>query len=482
MGSFIPISKPNLNSKSNDFLANNSNGVPQAAFIEFIPAKVTSTIINEFSPKYDGDHTINGITVEKLAGPEGLSESMTNAVYLPLLRGVQDLPVEGDIVLIWEWPIKSPYLKYYIGPISGKGNSPNFSDLLLSKPKNYTVGTNKNHKNKNRTISDSHGIPKNFKKGFISRLQKPYDIKLDDPTQSKIGEAGSISRYHTHGDMVFEGRYGNSLRLGSRNTSPLLWLSNGRRKGIPFENYFDTSTILMTTRGKLSDHLGRFVLGSDDVDDNPRKVSSGNINSKTEDTNTLFDYKYGEGEEGFEENGVDMSTRPVIKPQMLFQSERIVFNSKKNDLVLSAFNNIDIGAGNNLTINTKNYTSIESSNIYLGKKAVLGEGDEKQPMVLGSWLIDYLKRLIMELAEMRYTCQGVPTNVHNKEMGYIKTTLQGFIDELDSPKFISEFHYIEDNGTIKFQEEEISGCTDPSATNYNQDANIDDESCEYSST
>ena len=37
-------------------------------------------------------------------------------------------------------------------------------------------------------------------------------------------------------------------------------------------------------------------------------------------------------------------------------------------------------------------------------------------------------------------------------MGYIKTTLQGFIDELDNPKFISEFHYIEDNGTIKYQE------------------------------
>ena len=43
--------------------------------------------------------------------------------------------------------------------------------------------------------------------------------------------------------------------------------------------------------------------------------------------------------------------------------------ARNNNITLSSFINMDLGAGNNLTINTKNYTSIESSNIYLGKHA-----------------------------------------------------------------------------------------------------------------
>ena len=113
MGTFVSIPKNGQSSAANDWLSDNNALRNEATFIEFTPAKVTSVIINELSPKYDGDNTLNGITVEKLAGPEGLTASMANAVYLPLLRGVQDLPIEGDIVLIWEWPIKTPYLKYY---------------------------------------------------------------------------------------------------------------------------------------------------------------------------------------------------------------------------------------------------------------------------------------------------------------------------------------------------------------------------------
>ena len=31
-----------------------------------------------------------------------------------------------------------------------------------------------------------------------------------------------------HGDLVFEGRHGNSIRIGSRNIHPYIIISNGR--------------------------------------------------------------------------------------------------------------------------------------------------------------------------------------------------------------------------------------------------------------
>ena len=63
---------------------------------------------------------------------------------------------------------------------------------------------------------------------FINRLQKTYIPKLDDPTQIAKGEDGSYGKIDTHGDMLFEGRYGNSLRIGNRFVNPHIFISNAR--------------------------------------------------------------------------------------------------------------------------------------------------------------------------------------------------------------------------------------------------------------
>ena len=51
---------------------------------------------------------------------------------------------------------------------------------------------------------------------------------LDDPKGNRVGEDGSIAKTETFGDMILEGRFGNSLRLGYRHKNPLILISNGR--------------------------------------------------------------------------------------------------------------------------------------------------------------------------------------------------------------------------------------------------------------
>ena len=68
---------------------------------------------------------------------------------------------------------------------------------------------------------------------------KKYKQNLDDPKQINKGEEGSISKIDTHGDMLFEGRYGNSLRIGSRNINPYIIISNARPTNLGVETTTD---------------------------------------------------------------------------------------------------------------------------------------------------------------------------------------------------------------------------------------------------
>ena len=121
-------------------------------------------------------------------------------------------------------------------------------------------------------------------------------------------------------------------------------------------------------------------------------------------------------------------------------SDRIIINARNNNITLSSFVNLDLGAGNNLTINTKNYTSIESSNIYLGKQAQ----EEKEPLVLGEQLKLILEELIGIVESLKVT--GCIAGISGPIDPATTSKINRIKNKLSSPKFLSEYHFIEDNG------------------------------------
>ena len=58
-----------------------------------------------------------------------------------------------------------------------------------------------------------------------------------------------------HGDMMFEGRHGNSIRIGSRNVNPVLIISNGQAITNTQETSLDGSIISMFTFGTIGQHF-----------------------------------------------------------------------------------------------------------------------------------------------------------------------------------------------------------------------------------
>ena len=412
MGEFVTIDS----STTDKHASGPTQKTPEKLFLQLIPGVVIDVVMNSQSPGYDGAHTINTIFAKPHIGGMLGHKAGDTLRYTPLFRGLSDIPVKGDSVLLLS---NTAGTDYYIGPLNSL-NNPNFN----IDPLNQRIdGSGQNNKASKR---DRLNIPPNFNFATVGRLQTPYNEKLDNKRKKRVGEDGSIARTETFGDMIFEGRYGNSIRLGYNENAPKIIISNGRSGREPVESLYDGSIISMTTHGSLIDHFHNFSLSSDVVEGNTRLVGGGNV----DESEKSFNYNFGNDDNG----------TPILRNQLFLASDKITFNSRLDNITLSSYNNIDLGAGNNFTINTKNFTSIESSNIYLGKQAQ----EQQEPLVLGEQLKNVLGEIVSILEIFKVS--GTVAGISGPPAPDVITKINEIKDKLNSPTFLSEYHFIENNG------------------------------------
>ena len=128
------------------------NIFPRDIYIEFVPGLVIDVVLNENSPAYGGDNrNINSIIAMKHFGEKTDRKSMVRTRYFPLLRGMVDVPVKGDPVLLCDFG----GVNYYFGPLNSI-NSPNFNIDTLNTGFNPH---DSNTKNKNKSTFCNLLIP-----------------------------------------------------------------------------------------------------------------------------------------------------------------------------------------------------------------------------------------------------------------------------------------------------------------------------------
>ena len=417
MGTFV--NSPKSNSKRNILGKKETEQI----YLQFIPGIVIDVVTSYKSAPYVKNRDINAIIAKSHVGADVKYSSVVGTKYYPLLRGTVDVPMKGDPVLLCD----IGGINYYLGPLNTL-NNPNFnldhlnvSDLNLSKGKS----------NERQSQSDKLKISKNFVIEPVSRLQKLYNEDLDNPD-------GTRKAYRDlHGDMLFEGRHGNSIRIGSRSKNPYIIFSNGRVPSNIFESTNDGTVFAMFNYGTIHEHFftdskieegseddpniinSPFVLGSDD-----REEAKRIIGGKGVDASGKFDYNYN-------------------KNQTLLTSDKITINSRKDNCTISSKNNTILGSGNEIHLISENFTTIESSNIYLGKDA---EKNKNEPLVLGTKLNEWLKDLVHVLMKTHALMNGVPLPVTDIAAAPLAPQLQVLMNKLTAPEFWSEYHYIEDNG------------------------------------
>jgi hypothetical protein len=202
-----------------------------------------------------------------------------------------------------------------------------------------------------------------------------------NPSQNTFTEKSNIRPLLSFaGDIIYQGRFSNSIRFSSTskplNSPPLNnWSQNGEN-GNP---------IIIIRNGQ-----------------NPKIENNGFI-PITEDVNEDLSSIYITSNQQIPINVASINYNsyftPPISPnqytssQIIITSDRLIFNAKKDHILLSAENSIGLSTNNSININTKNLL-IDAGQIKLGNKNAL------ESVIKGDTLYKNLDLLITSLLQV----------------------------------------------------------------------------------
>jgi len=245
----------------------------------------------------------------------------------------------------------------------------------------------------------------------------------NDNTVTDIGnnakELDSVNTlYPNHGDHIIDGRFGNSIRLGgykgnkniytddTNEGSPYTIISNGR----PY-----TGDILLPTVEDINKDDSSIYVTSNHLI--PLSQARVKLESNVEKTIIADKYKGA---------------------QIIINSDRLVFNAKKDDIILSSNESLTVSS-KDVGIDGEDYISLDAKKIYLGqgaknKDTKLGSAE---PVVLGHRLEDFLQILVDELKVLSKKLTSAKTqdfkaipnlNGYGISLKFTADILQGYIN------------------------------------------------------
>ncbi len=425
-------------------------------YIQFVPGMVIKVTTGEDSISCEGDLSrLGSIIAMPHFGDKGIRKPSLAGEefrYYPLLRGVQEAPTPGDPVVL----CTIGGVQYYLGPLNTEG-LPNF---------NADHFRNNQVKNSVKDVVYSEGSleTKLFVKEEFSRLQKLLNPKLDSPVEWEISQDENTDMPFIsnaiHGDLVLEGRHGNSIRVGSRNIHPYIIISNGRAPNNPVETSLDGTVLAILENGSVRDHfnLDQKIEGTEKnsyqfaLADDEKQGEVHNSISKT------FAHPLGSGRVADEE---DISMNDKIynynENQLFASSDRVTFNARKESMFLAAREHIHIGCGSSMTFSTSDniFTQaarsvvtntplfkVNSDTTYIDgrTKVVIGNpllNDNCQPAVVGHGLVTQLALIIYEIKNLAH---AVSEAIENRgRSGGSLDIMNARVDALDRLLGVEEY-------------------------------------------
>jgi len=339
-----------------------------------VSARVVDIVLDETHPLFKEVGEWNGLGTivydTDLSNPPPVSYQGNFAK--PLYPNTKNYPLINEIVFLLDLPntqigdIISSTNKYYVTPVS-----------LWNHPHHNGFPSNPNTPPSSQRVDYTQSIA-----GAVRRV-------TDQSTEIFLGNT-FIERENIHpllpfeGDVMMEGRWGNSIRFGSTvkdrpnnwsstgsNGDPITILRNGqgdnRAEGwVPTTENInkDDSSIYLTSTQKI-----------------PINASSTNYNSYTSNSPS---------------NPSEYSNK-----QILINSGRLVFNTTQDHLLLTSKKSINLNAISSVNIDTKEYIA-KSDVIKLGSK------DATEPILKGNALVTELQNLISQIQLLVIALQAVP--------------------------------------------------------------------------
>jgi len=347
--------------------------------------RVTDIILNNNHPQfnnYGGWNGIGTIVFEPLTTSE-------NNVNIPLSIGNESqsqiatsffpqlsfFPLINEIVTIMKGPSnnldeKQPTVNYYYFSPLSIWNHPHQNALPNPIPSNNLPS----YQQKDYQQTQAGSVRRVTDESTEIELNSPLN-----PSQNTFPDKNNeIVNIHPllpfAGDVIYQGRWGNSVRFGSTakpsNSSALNNWSSIGENGDPITIIRNGQPIDVSPQGWVpiteninTDLASIYQTSTQKI---PIQVASENYNS----------YK----------------TPPEIpsqytKPQVIINSDRLVFNAKIDSILLSAEKSVGLSSNDSINFNSKNYI-VAASSIKLGSK------DATEPLVKGETLYKNLTQVV----------------------------------------------------------------------------------------
>ncbi len=407
----MPITKSGLVSLNNAF--NSSVGDVFSSLLAqqvgniFQPVRVKSIILNESHPRFKELGEWNGLGIieyETVSNPISSNEPLPYA--RPLLSNQKSLPLVNEIVFLFSLP------------------NTNIGQFTTSNDNYYlTTVALWNHPHHNAYPTQPNTLPPTQQKDYVQTQAGSVRRVTDQSTEIFLGNTfKEKSNIHPllpfEGDTIYEGRWGNSIRIGSTvpNTSnnwssigsagdPILILRNGQ--GTQTKEGW-----IPTVEDINNDESSIYLTSTQQVPLNPA-------------SSDYTSYKSNPPESPKEYSG----------KQVIISSGRLIFNTTDDHLLLSSNKSINLNSLGGVNIDT-NIVTIQSQNIYLGSKSA------KEPLLLGDQTVKLLNQLISNLSSFAEVCSTLvstppgtpiaPLNVASVQLIGSLNALQSNLNNLKS--------------------------------------------------
>jgi hypothetical protein len=379
--------------------------------------RVIDIILDENHPKYDplkGLAQIGTIEGNKVS-PEGtIDTKIINANPSP--SGIVKYPTVNEYVTAWRTisPNEPSGMWVYGNPVSVWGIlTPNVSPF----PENTSSPFPPSQKLSYDQI---------FAGAFNVTDNKVKTITFNSPnapSQATFAEKTNIHPIMPFmGDMICEGRWGNSIRIGSTTKSNSTYRNNWSTAG----NNGDPIVIIRNGQPK---NVNPF--GAEPITENVKNdLSSIYLTSYQKLFISIAN-----------ENFASYAIKPKLPseyngPQIVFNSDRIVINAKEDTVLISGQKAVGISANNSVNIDAPQFC-IDSSEIRLGSIGA------SQAALRGDDTVELLKSLVTVVQGLSYIIQttqvfpagiAVPDAASLVISGQAIDALQSILDTLNDDK------------------------------------------------
>ena len=337
-----------------------------------VTGRIISIVLDESHPRFKEFGEWNGLgTIEFDLVDSPTPPNQLYPVAKPLDPSVKSFPLINEIVYILALP------------------NTNIGEFASTKTNYYinTIGI-WNHPHHNAFPQNSNILPPSQQKDYVQTQLGSVRRVTDQSTEIFLGRT-FVERGNIHpllpfeGDKIVEGRWGNSIRLGSTvKNAPNTWSSTGTNG--------DPITIIRNGQGNQTDE--GWIPTVEDVNNDDSSVYFTSTQKIPLEVSSTSYSSY--------------SSNPPTKPneyagkQLILNSGRLVFNSTEDHVLLSSKKTVNINAISGFSIDSPQ--SVIQSNSVL-----LGGVNATEPVLKGDTTINILVDLVNQLQALTVALQTV---------------------------------------------------------------------------